>query len=90
MLSVLIFEGFFKKISDFLDVPDASFLIIVGVEFFLLLYVLYLSIKLSDVSDKLQELISYVAILDKRHDDMTKSKCISHRANVKRIDNNIL
>jgi len=69
MLCVIIFERFFKRIADFLNVPDTSFLIIVGVIFFLLLYVLYLSIKLSEVSDKIQELISHVAILHKSKQD---------------------
>lgn len=72
MLSVVVFEKFFKEIANFLDVPDASFLVIVGVIFFLLAYVLYLSIKLSEVSDKIQELISHVAILNMHDRDKNK------------------
>lgn len=63
MCAVVIFEKFFKGIANALRIEDASFLIIVGVLFFLLVYVLYLSIKLSEASDKIQELISHVAIL---------------------------
>ena len=63
MFSVVPFEWFYKSIANYLHIPDASFLIIIGVNFFLLTYVLYLSIKLSEMSDKIQELISHIAIL---------------------------
>jgi hypothetical protein len=64
MFSVVIFERFFKGLANALHIRDASFLIIVGVLFFLLIYLLYLSIKISEQSDKIQELISHVAILE--------------------------
>ena len=69
MFCVVIFERFFKGVANLLHIADASFLIIAGAIFFLLLYVLYLSIKLSEASDKIQELISHVAILHKSKQD---------------------
>ena len=66
MFSVVIFEKFYKNIATLIGITDASFLIIISVIFFLLIYVLYLSIKISEMSDKIQELISFTAILDKK------------------------
>ena len=64
MLSIVIFEGFYKSIATALGLTDASFLIIVALISFLLIYVLYLSIKISEMSDRFQELISYTSILE--------------------------
>lgn len=66
MLSIVIFEGFYKAIATGLGLTDASFLIIVALISFLLVYVLYLSIKISEMSDRIQELISYTSILENR------------------------
>lgn len=65
MLSIVVFEKFYKWIATQLGITDASFLIIILVIFFLLVYVLYLSIKVSEMSDRIQELISFTAILEK-------------------------
>lgn len=66
MFSVVIFEKFYKSIATLIGITDASFLIIISVVFFLLIYVLYLTIKISEMSDKIQELISITAILEKK------------------------
>jgi hypothetical protein len=66
MLSVATFEKFYKSIADHLGIRDASFLIFVGAILFLLVYVLHLSVKISELSDRMQEVISSVAILDQR------------------------
>jgi len=71
MLSLVVFEKFYKSIADHLQIRDASFLVFIGAIVFLLVYVLHLSIKLSELSDRVQELISNVAVLDK---DITRSK----------------
>lgn len=65
MISVVVFEGFYKWIATLLGLADASFLIIVSLISFLLIYVLYLSIKISEMGDRIQELISFTAILEK-------------------------
>lgn len=64
MISLVVFEKFYKWIATSLGVTDASFLIIVGIISFLLIYVLYLSIKISQMSDRIQELISFTGILE--------------------------
>ncbi len=66
MFAVVVFEGLFKKFASFLGIIDASFLVIISVIFFLLIYVLHLSVKISEMSDRIQELISMTAILEKR------------------------
>ena len=60
------FEGFYKAIATSIGLTDASFLIIVALISFLLIYVLYLSIKISEMSDRIQELISYTSILENK------------------------
>lgn len=66
MFSVAVFEKCYKGIADQLGIRDASFLIFVGAILFLLVYVLHLSVKISELSDRMQEVISNVAILDQR------------------------
>ena len=66
MFSIVVFEKFYKYMATLIGITDASFLIIISVIFFLLIYVLYLSIKISEMSDRIQELISFTAILDKK------------------------
>jgi hypothetical protein len=66
MFSVLIFEGYVKALSTHLGLTDATFLINMCIIFFLLIYVLYLSIKVSEMSDRIQELISFTALLEGR------------------------
>jgi hypothetical protein len=64
MFSVVPFEGCYKQVATWLNIRDASFLVFLGAIVFLLLYVLHLSIKISELSDRMQELISQTAILD--------------------------
>lgn len=66
MLTVVTFEGFYKWIATSLGIIDASFLISTAVIFFLIIYVLHLSIKASEMSDRIQELISFTSILEHR------------------------
>lgn len=72
MVSVVVFEKFYKSLATFMGVHDASFLFLIGVIFFLLMYVLHLSIKFSEVPNRIQALISRVAILEKRLDRYEK------------------
>lgn len=69
MFSIVFFEKLYKWVATLLGISDASFLIIIGIIFFLLIYVLHLSIKISEMSDKIQELISYISIIDKKMRD---------------------
>jgi len=74
MLSLVAFESLYKWIANTLGIPDASFLIIVSLISFLLIYVLYLSIKLSQMSDRIQELISITGILEYEIRKINKNK----------------
>jgi len=64
MLCLVLFESLFKRLSTLLGIADASFLIIVGLISFLLIYVLHLSEKVSVLSNRIQELISHNSILE--------------------------
>jgi hypothetical protein len=64
MLSIVVFEKFYKAVATLLGITDASFMFIVGLISFLLVYVFYLSIKISEMSDRIQELISFSAMLE--------------------------
>jgi hypothetical protein len=66
VVSITLFEGYYKKIATLMGIADASFIIIVGLVSFLLIYVLYLSIKISELSDRVQELISHTSILENK------------------------
>jgi hypothetical protein len=64
MFSMVVCERLYKWIAVSLGLTDASFLVTTMVIFFLLIYVLHLSIKVSEMSDRIQELISFTSILD--------------------------
>lgn len=64
MLSIVVLEKFYKTVATLLGITDASFMVIVGLISFLLIYVFYLSIKLSEMSDRIQELISFSAMME--------------------------
>lgn len=64
MLSLVIFERFYKWFATLLGISDASFFVIVSLIAFLLIYVLHLSEKVSEMSSRIQELISHNSILE--------------------------
>jgi hypothetical protein len=64
MLSFVLFENLYKHIAAALKIENATLLIIVGLISFLLFYVFYLSIKISELSNKIQELLSIISILE--------------------------
>ncbi len=65
MFSLVLFEKTYKTIADDLGIRDASFLVFVGAILFMLVYILHLSVKFSELSDRMQEVISTVAILER-------------------------
>lgn len=83
VISISVFEKFYKWISTLLGISDASFLIIVGLIFFLLIYVLYLSVKTSEMSFRIQELISHSSILE---NEIRKQKEELNKLNRKYIE----
>jgi FlaA1/EpsC-like NDP-sugar epimerase len=64
-LSAVLFEKAYKALADFLQLTDASFIFVAGMIYFLMIYVLHLSIRISELSDRIQELISHSAILER-------------------------
>lgn len=66
LISVPVLEFFYKWVATTLiGIEDARHIIYVTIIGFLLVYVFYLTIKISKMSDQIQELISYTAILEK-------------------------
>lgn len=66
MFSVVVFEKLYKWVATTIGLTDASFLIIIALISFLMVYVLYLSVKISEMSDRIQELISFTSILENK------------------------
>jgi hypothetical protein len=58
MLSIVVFEKFYKSIATCLN-HGCILHGYCGFDIILLVYVFYISIKLSEMSDKIQELISF-------------------------------
>jgi hypothetical protein len=85
MISLVAFEKGYKWIATSLGIADASFLIIVSLISFLLVYVLHLSIRISQMSDRIQELISYAGILEH---EIRKSKEAGDQINSSLTDTN--
>ena len=67
LLTIPILERFYKWIAvTVIGISDARHIIYVGVIGFLLVYIFYLTIRISAINDQIQELISHTAILEKR------------------------
>ncbi|HNV62496.1 MAG TPA: DUF2304 domain-containing protein [Candidatus Cloacimonas acidaminovorans] len=78
MFSFILFESFYQWLSQLLRIESATLFVIVGLISFLFVYVLYLSIKISELSNKVQELISYTAILEKEIRNKEKTQLVNH------------
>jgi len=67
LLTIPILEPFYKWMAvTVIGISDARHIIYAGIIGFLLVYIFYLTIRISQMSDQIQELISYTAILEKR------------------------
>lgn len=64
MISLVVFERFYKNIATLIGIDDASFMVLIMLFVFVLFYLIHLTIKISTMSDQVQELISYTAILE--------------------------
>jgi hypothetical protein len=65
MLSFVVFEDLYRRLASLLRVENATVFVIVGLISFLLIYVLHLSVKISEISNRMQELITQSAILER-------------------------
>jgi len=67
LISIPVLEGFYKWLaSAVIGIGDARHIIYIGLIGFLLVYIFYISIRISKMNDQIQELISYTAILEKQ------------------------
>ena len=72
LLSVPFFESFYKWLaSEVIGIDDARTVVYMGLLGFLLVYTLYMTLKVSALSDQIQELISHTAILEVRVSRLT-------------------
>lgn len=65
LVSIPILEKFYKWLAtSVIGITDARHIIYIGLIGFLLVYVFYMTIRISKMNDQIQELISYTAILE--------------------------
>lgn len=65
LISIPVFESFYVWVAySVVGIIDARHIIYIGLIGFLLIYVFYLTSKVSQMSDQIQELISFTAILE--------------------------
>jgi len=70
LVSIPVVEKFYKWIATMvIGITDARHIIYAGLIGFLLIYIFYLTIRISRMNDQVQELISYTAILEKENQD---------------------
>ena len=74
LISIPLFEAFYKWLSvTIFGMADARHVIYIFIILFLLVYSFYLSVKISQLSDRIQELISFTAVLEKKADDLNET-----------------
>lgn len=73
LVSIPILEKFYKWLAtSVIGITDARHIIYIVLIGFLLVYVFYMTIRISKMNDQIQELISYTAILEKQIKERTK------------------
>ena len=73
MFSFVLFENTYRSLAASLRIENATTFVIVGLISFLLIYVLYLSLKISELSNRTMDLISHASILEKELRDIKKT-----------------
>jgi hypothetical protein len=80
LLSIPVLEMFYKWIAvSLIGIVDARHIIYIVLIGFLLIYVFYLTSKISQMSDQVQVLISHAAILEKELKELAMSQATSKR-----------
>lgn len=78
-ISIPLLEPFYKWIAtDLIGISDARHIVYIFIIGFLLVYIFYLTSKVTKMSDQIQNLISFTAILEKEIRDNKNSECIHH------------
>ena len=71
LISISLFEPLYQWISySIIGIKDARHLIYIVLIGFLLVYTYFLTTKINSINDQVQQLISFVAILEKKLRDM--------------------
>jgi hypothetical protein len=74
-ISIPLLEPFYKWIAtDIIGIVDARHIIYIFIIGFLLIYIFYLTSKVTKMSDQIQNLISFTAILEKRISEKERSE----------------
>ena len=77
LVSIPLLEPFYKWLaSALLGMDDARHLIYIVIILFLLTYCFYLSVKISQLSDRIQKLISFTAIMNAKLEDSDDEKTL--------------
>jgi hypothetical protein len=84
LISIPIFEGFYKWFTvNLIGIIDARHIIYISLIGFLLIFSFHLTIFISRLSDRVQELISYVAVLENKLDRLESSEENDYKMNKK-------
>lgn len=71
LLSVPLFEGFYRWLAiNVLGLDAATYLVFIAVIGFLMVYAFFMTIRMTQMADKVQALISHTAILEKELNDL--------------------
>jgi hypothetical protein len=77
LISISVFEPFYRFISRrIIGISDTRHIIYIGLIGFLLVYVFYLTIKVHQISDQVQQLISTVAIQQNKLDLLSNNNYV--------------
>jgi len=75
LISIPALESFYRWVArNVIGISDARHIIYAGLIGFLMLYTFYLTIKISEMNDKIQELISHTAILKQQVKEKNKEQ----------------
>ena len=67
LISIPALESFYRWVAiNVIGINDARHIIYAGLIGFMMLYIFYLTIKISEMNDKIQELISHTAIMKRQ------------------------
>lgn len=82
LISIPLFDNVYRWIAySVVGIIDARHIIYIALISFLLIYSFYVTLKISQMSDQIQELISSLAILENQVNSNSNSQAISKKKN---------
>lgn len=70
LISIPVFENLYRYLAhDVFGLSDATNIIYIGLIFFILIYQFYITLKINNLSDQVQIIISNLSIVEKKIDD---------------------